>query len=446
MALGKKTIKAAVGSANATKDRQYQLDLENYYNNINQEQEVRELKDKQNLQQYEYQTGIKAAQEQAQTNAYIRSNEVYEDNLKSIDFYSKTAQKRVQLGLDEEIANLSFQLEDLDRDFARNALASAFGDTQQQQIIDNAREDADLAERELSIQKSQREAEFDAKLGYINAQGQKVAGEFDIEARKLQSETRYTQLNNQLESIVQKGAAQARGTKGRGANRVINSIAAMSGVNTQRFNDSLYRAEQSLEIQKSLTKKQKLSILGDKTAEKGSASYLGALGVQEARIKAGERQTKAAAQLRQKNIAETLGIDVEEFELSKEKLANSLMSAGESAKIKLEDIEARKFEAKSQAYAQRMLKPVFGPELPKPFKTPRTEYIKPKPPIYSTKYSVKAGLGASGYSSAPQPSTLSTALSIGSAVAGIAAPLSGPAAPVVGAAAAGLGFLSQLFK
>ena len=30
MALGKKTIKAAVGSANATKDRQYQLDLENY--------------------------------------------------------------------------------------------------------------------------------------------------------------------------------------------------------------------------------------------------------------------------------------------------------------------------------------------------------------------------------------------------------------------------------
>lgn len=521
MSLSDKTLKAAVGAANADKDRKYELDLENYYNNIAQEEEGRKLKDEQNLQQYEYQTGIKAAQEQAQTNAYIRSNEVYQDNLKSIDFYSKTAQKRVQLGLDEEIANLSFQLEDLDRDFARNALASAFGDTQQQQIIDNAVENAELAKKELAIQKGQRKAEFDAKFANIAQQEEKIAGEYDIEQRRIQgfdieqrkltgqldieqrklgeldiqkkrsrAETRYQQLNNQLETIIQKGAAQARGTMGRSAGRVINSIAAMSGVNTQKFNDSLYLAEESIALQKAtgqqsidlrrttgteeialqkgtaeqasalqkllgekgvatekqLTKSQKLSILGDKTAKKDSASYLGALEIQKASIKAGRRQTKAAAKLKQDNIAETLGIDVEEFELSKEKLAESLMSAGESAKIKLEQIEDKKFEAKSQAYAQRMLKPVFGPALPQPFKTPKTKYIKPKPPIYSTKYSVRAGLGASGYSSAPQPSTLSTALGIGSTVAGIAAPFSGPAAPVVGAAAAGLGFLSQLFK
>ena len=441
--MGKK-IRGARGRANAILDQQYQVDLESYYNNVAQEEEIRELKDKQSLQQYEYQTGIKAAQEQAQTDAYIRSNEVYQDNLKSINFYADTARSRVQLGLDEEIASLSFQLDDLDRDFTRKAIASAFADTEQQQIITNATEDAALAQKELMIQRGQRKAEFDAKLGYLDAQGQKVAGEFDIEARKLQSETRYNQLNNQLESIVQKGAAQARGTKGRSANRVINSIAAMSGVNTQRFNDSLYRAEQSIEIQKTLTTKQKLSILGDKKAEKGSASYLGALGVQEAKVTAREKQTKTAAQSRQDNIAEMLGIDVEEFELSKEKLANSLMSAGESAKVQLEEIEAKAFEAKTQAYAQRMLKPRFGPALPKPFKTPKTEYVKPLPPIYQTKDSIKAGMGG-GYTRPQQTSGLSTALSIGSGIAGVAAAFPG-AAPIAAPLSAGLGFLSQLFK
>lgn len=437
-------IRGARGRANAILDQQYQVDLESYYNNVAQEEEIRELKDKQSLQQYEYQTGIKEAQEQAQTDAYIRSNEVYQDNLKSINFYADTARSRVQLGLDEEIASLSFQLDDLDRDFTRKAIASAFADTEQQQIITNATEDAALAQKELMIQRGQRKAEFDAKLGYLDAQGQKVAGEFDIEARKLQSETRYNQLNNQLESIVQKGAAQARGTKGRSANRVINSIAAMSGVNTQRFNDSLYRAEQSIEIQKTLTTKQKLSILGDEKAEKGSASYLGALGVQKAKVAAREKQTKTAAQSRQDNIAEMLGIDVEEFELSKEKLANSLMSAGESAKVQLEEIEAKTFGAKTQAYAQRMLKPRFGPALPKPFKTPKTEYVKPLPPIYQTKDSIKAGMGG-GYTRPQQTSGLSTALSIGSGIAGVAAAFPG-AAPIAAPLSAGLGFLSQLFK
>ena len=426
----KATLKKARGRANAILDQQYDLDLQNWENNVAQEEILRTLKDQVALDDYEFKSGTKAAQEEAQTNAYIRSNEVYQDNLKSIGFYADTARDRVQLGLDEEIASLSFQLEDLDRDFSRKAVAAAFGDTEQQQIIDNATENADLSRKELKIQKGQRQAEFDAKLGYINSEGQKIAGEFDIEARKLQSENRYNQLNNQLESIVQKGAAQARGTKGRGANRVMNSIAAMSGLNTQKFNDSLYRAEQSLEIQKTLTKKEKLSILGDKTAKEGSASYLGALGTQETKIKAGERQTKTAARSRKKNIAENLGIDAEEFELSKDKLAESLMSAGKSAQIKLEEIEAKKFEAESQAYAQRMLKPVFGPALPKPHATPKTKYVKPKPPIYQTKSSIKAGIGG-GYNSPQQPSGLSTALNIASGVAAIAAPFTGGAtAPV----------------
>lgn len=434
-------LEAAVGRQNAVLDQQYQLDLENYNNQVVQEEELRKLKDEQNLQQYKYQLGVQEAQEQAQVDAYERSNEVYENNLKSIDFYADTARNRVKLGLDEQIAEMSFQLDDLDRDFARRAAAAAFADTGQQQIIDNAEENAILQQKELSIQKAQAKAEFDAKLGYIDSEGNKIAGQFDIEQKKLRTENRYNQLNNQLESIIKTGAAQARGIKGRGADKVVNSIAAMSGLNSQQFNDSLYLADQSVEIQKTLTKKEKLSILGDKKAEEGSASYLGSLGIKEAQITAGKEQTKKAAQTQQDEIAQMLGIDIEEMELSKEKLAESIMSAGEAAKIQLEDIENKTFEAQTQSYAQRMLKPRFGPALPAPFKTPKTEYIKPLPPIYQTKGSIKAGIG--GGARPQQPSTLSTALSIGSAIAGIAAPFTGGlAAPI----SAGLGFLSNLFK
>ena len=47
--------------------------------------------------------------------------------------------------------------------------------------------------------------------------------------------------------------------------------------------------------------------------------------------------------------------------------------------------QIKRLKLRSQSYAQRMLKPRFGPALPEPFKTPKTEYVKPLPPIYQTK-------------------------------------------------------------
>lgn len=435
--------KHAKGLAQAQLDKDYLVRSANWANTEFQEEKVRELKDRAALDDYKFRTGTKEATEIAQMQAYERSNEVADNNLKSLSFYTETARDRVNLGLDEQIAELSFQFEDLERDFTRKAVAAAFGDAALEQTLDNARQDAELKKKELKIEKANATAEFDAKLGYINEQGQKIAGQFDIESRKVQSENRYNQLNNQLDSIIQKGAAQARGLKGRGANKMTASIAALSGLNTQRLSDSLYLAEQSIGIQKELTKKQKLSILGDKTAKKGSASYLGALGIQKKQIKTKLGQTKRSVKLQQKEIAETLGIDAEEFELSKEKLGESLMSVGESAKIKLEEIEAKAFEAKTQIHAQRMLKPVFGPDISVPFATPKTEYIRPFRPIYPTEHTIKQGAGITGSTSTP--STLSTALGIGSTVASLASLIPG-AAPVAAPVAAGLGFLSDLFR
>jgi rRNA-processing protein FCF1 len=828
-------FEAARNFQNAVLDQQYQIDLENYNNQVVQEKTLRKLKDKQNLQQYEYQTAVKEAQEQAQEDAYVRSNEVYDNNLKSIDFYAGTARSRVQLGLDEQIAQLSFQMDDLDNDFARRAAAAAFADTGQQQIIDNAKENAGLAKEELEIQRTEGKAQFDAKFANIEAQetklsndinieqnrirdlydrggiketelkkfgleskaaqkrfeiGQEQAKAFDIEStlktgqlgireseldylkyeraskegeldirtealgkfdiektaalgqlgvrekglegfdieqrsrlgeldireqgleklsieersklgelgiredaleslsieersklgelsiredalekfdierestlgelgirekgikefnqekRRLQTESRYSQLNNQLESMMKAGAAKATGLKGRSANKVINSIAAFNGLNSQKLNDSLYQAIESVELKKSLEKQRidlqrktaerdtilrksleeqsialgrdittsdialrrsleergielgrdvatsdialrksleeqgialgkdiatsditlkkslekegikigknkvidstklekklakdgikldtkflkntfdlkqslekskvelektatsadialrksvqkQLNNLEKSTADKDIAlrkklqekankldetiaqktldarktfeestlsirktlaeaeeqsflDLMGAGNVKSRQITAGQQQTTAAAKSKQDEIAQALGVDAQELSLSKEKLAESIMSAGESAKIQLEEIENKSFEAKTQSFAQRMLKPRFGPALPEPFKTPKTEYIEPKLPIYHTKGSVKAG-GASAR--VPQSSGLSTALGIGSAALAIAAPFTGGAtAGILGGLSAGTGFLSGLFK
>ena len=652
-------FEAARNRQNAVIDQQYQIDLENYNNQVIQEKRLRKLKDKQALQQYEYQTAIKQAQEQAQEDAYVRSNQVYQNNLKSIDFYADTARSRVQLGLDEQIAQLSFQMQDLDNDFARRAAAAAFADTGQQEIIDNATENARLAQEELTAQRAEGEAQFDAKLQNISAQetklssdltteqeritalygeqgikqtelekfgiesaaaqtkfeiGQKQAEAFDIEStlktgqlgvreeeldylkyeraakegelkirtdalqkfdieeksalgeldirekglaeydrqkKRLQAESRYDQLNNQLESMMKAGAAKATGLQGRSAGKVLNSIAAFSGLNSQRLNDNLYSAVESVELKKSMEKdsialqrtkvkddiklrrqlekdgitldtayikntfdlkqrlekkkielektatsadialrksvQKQLNDLEKSTSDKDIAlrkklqekantldkdiaqktldarkafeektlsirktlteaeqtaftDLIGIGGVKQRQITAGKQQTITSAQTKQKEIAQALGVDQQELNLSKEKLAESIMSAGESAKIQLENIENKAYEAKTQSYAQRMLKPRFGPALPVPFKTPKTEYIQPKPPIYHTKGSIKAGGGSARV---PQPSGLSTVLSIGSAIAGIAAPFTGGAAAPI---SAGLGFLANLFK
>lgn len=531
--MAKKEIEAAVGRQNAVEDQQYQLDLENYNNQVVKEEELRKLKNKQNLKQYEYQTAVKEAQEQAQLDAYKRSNEVYENNLKSIDFYADTARSRVQLGLDEQIAALSFQLEDLDRDFALRAAAAAFADTKQQQIIDNAKENANLAKKELRVQRAEGKAQFDAKLANLEAQETKLSSditteqeridtlygeegikkkelekftieetaatgaldireaglaEYDTQKKRLQFQSRYDQLNNQLESMIKAGAVKATGLKGRSASKVLNSIAAFSGLNSQRLNDSLYSAIDSVELKKTMEKdfielertrvaddialrkgiQERVDELNRSTAQstldarktfetdtlliqkkllkkerQAFKDLIGAKGLRFQKIKAGKQQTKAAAKLKQAEIAQALGVDIEELELSKEKLAESIMSAGESAKIQLEDIENRRFEAKTQSYAQRMLKPVFGPALPEPFKTPKTEYVKPLDPIYHTKGSLKAG--SVGSAKAPQSSGLSTALGIGSSVLGAAA-AGGVIGPWGAAAGAIIGGLSQLFK
>ena len=89
--------------------------------------------------------------------------------------------------------------------------------------------------------------------------------------------------------------------------------------------------------------------------------------------------SKKGLKREQDYISESLGITSEEFNMSREKLAESLQSASASATLKLKNIKTKEFEAQGQAYSQKMVQPRFGDAQPVPFKTPRAEYVIPQP-------------------------------------------------------------------
>ena len=68
-------------------------------------------------------------------------------------------------------------------------------------------------------------------------------------------------------------------------------------------------------------------------------------------------------------------------------------------------IEIKGFNSKATLYESRPLPPKKPPALPKPFKTPTTNYVKPLPPVH-------AGKGISGGYGGGSPSGPSTASSI----------------------------------
>lgn len=437
-----KSKKAAAAAQNAQNLQNYEINLENYYNQKHQDKVIRKLKDENSRDQYIYNKEINAKQFESQVDAFERSTEIYENNLKSIDFYAKNASDRIALGLDEEIASLAFEADDLTKDFERKMMISAYGDREQQQILESSVKDARNEKQQLEAQKLQEKASFDAELGYIDKQGNAIAGKLDLALGQKRSETVYGQIENQIESLTRSGSARAQGGKGRSVQKALKTITAVSGLNAQKMADTLYYDKKVYSVEKTQKLADKLAIFGG-TNQSGQEQK----GLYELRAESvTNRQTRTSQQVESQRaqIQTTLGIDEEEYNMSLDKLAESVMSSAESSKIKLQDVQDKKFEAQNQAYGQKMLAPKEPPKLPKPYKTPKTNYVKPKRPIKVN----KAAMGMGVNTAQSSPSTASTALGIGSAVAGIGAAL----APATGglslgltAAASGMGFLSKLF-
>ena len=406
--------KKIAGYSNAVSAFEYQNSLEQYYTNKRNEETIAKFKDKNNKDQWLQNEKIRQLQIVQQVDQYDKSKKLYNTTIKAIDFAAEDAEERVKLGLDEQIAQFAFEYDDLERDMKSKAIEAGFEYDAQQQQVKNATDNAKTELMNLNLQKAM------------------IEDKEKRDSADLRRDYNYEQFTKTQKLIQDQGQARARGQSGKSAARQLQAMEAMNGIDQQAIADNLYYSTERLKADKKFA-------VGDENATK---KYLkkGKIGLEQRAVKQSKRQQTKSAKLRQKQITRALGITSQEFEASREKLAEQLMSSSKAAELKLKQIQTKKFEAQGQAFAQKMLPPRFADSNPRPFKTPTTQYVKPSAAPEMPK------MPAGGRGAQRSPSGASTALGIGSAVLGVAAPLTGPAAPFLMAGSGVLGGLSKLFQ
>ena len=436
----KKDRQAIAGYSNAVNTAEYGAALDNYYTSKRNDDAIRSLKNKSSKDQWIENEKARQLRITQTTDAYDKSASTYKTTLEAIDFAARDAEERVRLGLDEQIAEFAFQYDDLERDLMKEAMQAGLQYDQQEQSLEAAVQTDRIEQENVKLQRRQKQTEFTEQLDQ-NARDQ----------RQTRGESNKAMLDETIDRIRKTGASRARGQTGRSAQRAISTTQALSGVNQKQLEDSLFYSQQKIDSDRRVIERTRRTQLGsdhtkvvlDKTlSTTDTAAQFGTLGLQAKSSDLSRTRSTKAVRRQQKNIQQALGISQEEFNMSRQKLAESLSSAAGAAEIKLQNIKTKEFEAKGKAYAQKMVNPRFGTAAPKPYEVPKTDFVKPKPAPKTP-----IGPGTAGRSVNRGGSTASMALGIGgTALTAAGALMTGPAAPFVAGAGALLGGLSSLFN
>lgn len=495
MAKDSKELKKKIqGYSNAMNAAEYEAALDQYYTNKRNEENIAELKDKSAVRQWEENEKIRQLKIASATDQFDKSQKTYETTLDAIDMSARDAEDRVRLGLDEQIAEFAFQYDDLERDMVKASMDAGLQYDQKEQSLEAARISDMTAKETYKLERNLKTAEYkyqnkENRLDNKNVKQDLKQNKLQIKSTqeditqnkisKKQGLTSYreNQIQLTLENIKARGAVRARGQQGKSVQRAVKTSVALEGINQQTLSDNLYYSQSTMDSQRkqlgfqkktqksqrkqirnkkrSVGNKKKL-IKANKRADLGTGKFKinkggkysavkarkkgGRLGLQLSSSKKTSKLEKKGLKAEQDYISKSLGITSEEFNMSREKLAESLQSAGANATLKLKNITTKEFEAKGQAYAQKMVAPRFGDSQPVPFKTPRTEYVMPQPAPKTPMMSGSMGRGMNRPASGA-----STALGIGSSVLGVAAAIPGPHTPFAAAGAGILAGISKLF-
>lgn len=435
----KKLKEKARGYSNALNAAEYENALDTYYTNKRNEEYLANLKNEQSKDQWKANEKIRQLQIADQVNQFDKNQNVYETTVDAIKFSAEDARERVKLGLDEQIAEFAFQYDDLERDMFKEAMDAGMQYDQKQQSLESARLENRVTQQEVKLERAVRKKSFEEQIK-----------QNDLEKKQTRSDYRKNQMDLAIENLQAQGRSRAMGQTGKSAQRALSTASALNGVNQQQLEDNLYYSQEALNSQRRTIEAERKAELGTnfnddfspkKKSIKQSAEEGGRLGLQSSASRRRARQTKKQVRREQKYISETLGITQEEFEMSREKLAESLQSAAAQSELKLKNIKTKEFEALGSAYAQRMVRPRFGDAAPVPYKTPIAETIMPKPAPKTPMMANGMGRGMSRTQSG-----FSTAAGIGSAALAIGAGFAtgGTATALMGASGL-LGGLSSLF-
>jgi len=194
---------------------------------------------------------------------------------------------------------------------------------------------------------------------------------------------------------------------------------ALAGLNTAKLNDSLNRFTLNTAKQKGFIGEQQANAKASSQAEFTSTTN---------RAAAQEQVALAKSSIDNERLMQIETVTNNRFEMNREELGETLISALNGYEQSKEQIFFDKFKADSQAYAQRMAEPQFADAPKEPFKIPKVKYIQPPLPL-------ETPMAGSARQPQNKTSTFGKILSIGGMVlAAAAAPLTAGGSLAIGGA------------
>ena len=304
----------------------------------------------------------------------------------------------------------------------------------EEQAIATASQLASLQVGDFEAQQSKRLADADAeKTKFLrdtaaNLQYRQDISSADYELETQQAETAFQLQQTNIQEIVNLGKARSSGRTGVSASRAEQTIMALAGLNTSKLNNSLNRFTLNTAKEKGFIGEQEAASKASSQAEYTSATN---------RAAAQEKVALAKSSIDNTRLKEIETITNNRFEMNREELGETLISALNGYEQSKEQIFFDKFKADSQAYAQRMATPQFADAPSEPYKIPKVKYIQPPVPI-------EVPQGQAPKQQQQKTSTFGKILQIGGMIASaVAIPLTaGASAPLTvgwGAALAGGG-------
>ena len=351
---------------NANKEQRltsYAVSLNQFYSQKFQNKVDKDLQDQKAQDQYIANMRIRDQREEAKLEAFEKSEQRFVDQMVFNEQAEKIALQGETKVFEERILQTAFQTDELNLQYQKQVVDSKYSYNEADRAIANAVTDFETEEDLINLEFGQQSSQNRAQRKGLN-----------IKESQNQSNANIQQYENRLKRIRQEGEVRAVGRRGNSAQRAIQSIGALSGVNASLIADRLTKDQSSIAVEREL--------LDAQLNESGTSGFIRRSQQLKTR-RASERKTQTTANLkaRQDRVAQALGISTEQFNMNREQLGRSLLSAGESYEVRLQKIKRDRFAADLNAYAARQLDPKISPEIPAPFETPVPVLIRPPRPV-----------------------------------------------------------------
>ena len=409
---------------NANKEialRNYEQSLNTYYSKQYQNKVDKQLRDDQAKDNYRLNMQIREQRDDAKLEAFEQSEKNFVDQL----IYNQEAEKQALEGeekvFNERILANAFETDETNLAYKKQIIDSKFEYQTADRGIKDAAADLKVNRALISLGVEQQVAQTQGKRKSLKLRKQQQRAESNTQ-----------QYKNRIQALQEEGAARSKGRAGRTAERSLQSIQALAGVNSALIADQLSKSNRAIKIEQEIVKKQ----LG----KKGFIQREGRLRTKQAVQQ--KKRTTRNLRAQQDQVAKSLGITTEQFNMTREQLGRSLLSAADAYEKRVDQIQQQKFAADMAAYAQRQLSPRVQPPIPRPFETKIPVAIKPPKPVKPVK---AKNLGQMSQNTNPVLQGISGAAGVVAA----ASPLFGAAAPVVagvaGAISIGATLLDNIF-